>query len=1039
MRQYILLIVLIFFFGDAVAQFIYFNKHSVDNGLSNNAVICSVQDKDGFMWFGTKDGLNRFDGYSFKQFYSDSESNTGLGSNFIHSLLVDRDKKLWVGTDQGLYIYDPYAERFTCFAGVEGAEILQIEEDKVGNVWFISNNKLFSYHPHSRKLIKIGRTANELVSAFAIDRKGQVWVSGSNQLMNVHTGKRIPFLVDGSAWVEDMFADDTGSIWIGTAKHGLMRLDPNAKKVKNLALSTAAGSPVFVRDIQQVDADRFWIATESGLVIYSKASESYTSLRHELDNPWSLSDNAVYSITVDHQKGIWVGTYFGGISYYHKNNTWFQKIYPRPVPNSMQGNAVREMVLDTNGNVWIGTEDSGLNFWDTSTDQFTNFSTAEGVAHTNIHGLALVGDSLLIGTFDHGMNVLDIRTKKVTGHYTIAHTFGSLGSNFIVQILQTKKGNVLLATARGLYEYTPGTNVFSMRKEVPDHIFYTSLFEDRDGNLWLGTWRNGLYFVDTHANKTTVFHHDVHNPLSINSNRVNSVCQDSNGSMWIATENGLALWSSQGIPIRRFTKKDGLPSNLILSMREDEHKRLWISTTHGLICLDINTHRMTTFTKESGILGLQFNYNSALKDKTGRLYFGSSHGLIRFHPDSLQQPQYNHQILPLLITGIQSLQQDVKIGKENGAIDTSITYLKTIDLQHDASTITIAFSALNFVSSSSMSYLYKLDGFDKGWTLVRSGNKAYFTRIPTGKYEFHVKAVNSSGDTISEERVLQIIVHPPIWASPWAYFVYFLLIAVLIYYMIFSYDKYIKTKNRRRLEVIKTHRERELYRSKMEFFTRMAHDLKTPLTLIKAPLEKIMGKDFDQKDKVQQLLQTMHKNTEKLVQLTNTILDFRNVENSQLVLQLQKTALQPLFQDYVEEFRSVFQSENITVSYNGDPIAAYIDVDVIYKIVDNLLTNAIKYADKTIVITLSEDLHEQTWVLTIKNDGILLDMAERYNIFEPFHRAPQHHQIEGSGLGLALAYSFAKLHAGNLELVENTENLNVFVLTIPLTGRYSEN
>ncbi len=1019
----------------AKGQEYYFSHYGVSNGLSNNAVICGVQDKDGFLWFGTKDGLNRFDGYTFKQFYSDPESNNGLGSNFIHSLLVDSRKQLWVGTDQGLYKYDAYRERFTLFEGTEEGEVLDIKEDGRGVIWFISNVQLYSYDGTTSKLLKNKRMDGQAVSALAVDPTGDVWVSSTQAVVHVASGKTIvyPPVKNNDFWIETLTIDKRGNIWVGTSRYGVLYVDPTTSTVKHLIPYVEKDINLLVRDIQQVDEHVFWIASESGLLVYNQLTGSLKVLKNERDNPWSLSDNAVYTICIDHQGGIWAGTFFGGINYFHVEHTYFEKIYPRFLASSIRGHAVREMVEEESGNLWIGTEDNGLNYWDRSEGRFLHFSTTSGLSHHNIHGLMLAGDSLLIGTFHQGLDILDIKSKKRIAHFNSHNTQGGLGNDFIVCIYRTKGGRTLLATAQGLYEFFPGTDRFEVVKEAPNHIFYTSIFEDKDENIWLATWRDGLYRISAKDKKTQVFRHDPNDPLSINSNRINRIYQDSFGRIWIATERGLSMWESTAKPIRRFTKKDGLPSNLILTMTEDKHKKMWISTTYGLVCMDLQDYRLTVYNEESGLLDMQFNYNSVLQDGDGYLYFGSSNGMVRFSPDSLKKQHRAKRHVPIYITGVKSLQQEISIDDKN----VHSSGKQAIYLDHDESTIHIDFAALNFMESNSTSYLYKLKGFDHDWSLSHQ-NTAYFTKIPPGTYTFYVKAMDKQGEVISDEISLMFVVRPPIWASMEAYVLYIVVFILLLYYLIRYYDNRIKEKNRRRLDKIKVHRERELYRAKIEFFSQVAHDIKTPLTLIKAPLEKIREMNGVKDERSVRLLDTMHKNTEKLVKLTDSILDFRHMEMQQTELKLKRENISVFVREYLQEFQPLFQQRNIDVKYfSEDNIEIMVDLEVISKIIENLLTNAVKYAEKRIMVNSTLDSLRKNWLLTIKNDGHVLNAQEGEKIFMPFQRADAHLHIEGSGLGLALAHSFATLHGGKLQFEENSENLNIFVLTIPVHESYA--
>lgn len=1028
-----LLVTLFIPFHKADAQLYYFNHYQVENGVSNNAILCSAQDKDGFMWFGTRDGLNRFDGYNFKHFYADTEKEDGLGSNFIHSITVGRDKMLWIGTDQGVYIFDPKSEHFTTLKEVHKREIVKIEEDHVGNIWFIANNELFCYDTDKKHLERKTESKQHLVSSFCFDRDNNVWIGVGKHLISLSKNVRYPLPTTTSlpTEIKKLFVDREGNIWIGTSKEGLFKYAKKEQTISQVIASPSPSTPLYIRDILQVTDTSLWVASEAGLFIYNIANNHYSKLQHEKDNPWSLTDNAIYTLSKDHQGGMWVGTYFGGIQYYHLQHTYFEKIFPRSTANSIQGHAIREIVEDRYHNLWIGTEDHGLTVWNQRENSFFTLDQNAHLAHSNIHGLALAGDSLLVGTFHQGMDVVDVRTKKVIKHFNNKNTHGELGDNFVFSIYRTRSGRILLATSRGAYEFFPGEDRFQPIKHMQRHIWYTSIYEDKTGNLWLTTWRDGLFKLSPATGSRIRFVHNPQDNQSLNSNRVNRVFQDSKGNIWAATENGIALWNEKTNKFRRITKKDGLPSNLIFGFQEDSDENLWISTSRGLVKMDIHKHTIDLFDTELGLLGLQFNYNSVFKDSKGYIYFGSSRGLIRFNPQLMTEHFNMNLRAPVFITGIQTHQRELSIGGRDGNLSQSVIYTDQIELNHDESTISIDFAALNFVSAKSTSYRYRLVGLDTAWTFLRNNGKANFTKVPPGRYRFEVVATDANGAPISDEKHVDIRIKPPLWASTPAFVVYLILMVLFIYFAASIYDNRIKEKNRRRLEVIKNHKEQELYKAKMDFFMRITHDIKTPLTLIKAPLEKILqGADTAKTDK---WLHSIHQNTEKLLTLTDNLLDFRKIESSEFSLQLQLQKISDLIYVALQEFAPLIESKRLRLHTDIDEeLEAHIDIETIYKILSNLLSNAIKYADNTLIIHLRKQSTNDTFQIEVKNDGVLLTEEEVQQIFKPFKRASSHYRIKGSGLGLALAYSFAELHGGSLHYDKNTENLNVFVLEIPL-------
>lgn len=1015
------------------AQAYYFDHLKSADGLSNNAVLCSVQDKNGFLWFGTKDGLNRYDGYTFKQYFNDIELQNGLASNYITTLFVDERNHLWVGTDRGLYLFDPSGDYFQVVKGTESREIISVEEDRNGAIWWIADYRLFRLDQD-----RCAQSMDELVNgspvtALGKNKLGEIYAATFKKIVHLREGASIAFPIEVSEnWhVECLTFDHRNQLWIGTQHHGVIRVDIN--KQKFVPVPSTGDTPVnlFVRDIKNGEGDQLWIATESGLILMNTSDHDQVLFRYQRDNPWSLSDNAVYCVTVDHQGGVWAGSFFGGVNYLHYKHSLFERIFPLDQTNSLSGRAVRELRMDAQQNIWIGTEDQGLNYWDRRSNKFAHFSNQNGLSHNNIHGLELVGDSLLVGTFNSGLDIIDTRSKRIIGHYSKESTNGALGDNFVMSIIRTRKERVLICTPKGVYDFTPGVDRFQKLSSLPDSIFYTSAFQDHKGHLWFTTWRDGVYRIDGNTQEVSVFHHDPDDSLSLNSNRTNRVHQDSKDNIWIATENGFSVWDQNGKPIKRFTKRDGLPSNLILAFAEDGNQNMWISTSYGLISVSLDDYKIRVFNKEYGLSDLQFNYNSVLKSPDGVFYFGSTNGLIRFHPDSILTREQVERV-PIYVTSARSAGRELPIRDSVNDKQFTTPHYDALIVDHDESSLQIDFAALNFIDAASTRYLYRLEGFDEQW-IRTTQNRAYYTKLPPGMYTLHIQATDAQGQVITRELILPIRVNKPWWLSGGAVAVY-LLCGVLLIYLGFRYfDAKIKESNRRKIQELNASRERRLYQAKLDFFSQVAHDIKTPLTLIKGPLEKLVGGEEIEEERGKRLLRTMYKNTDKLVRLTNSILDFRKIEIGGNSLKRESMNISEFVNNFVRDYQLSFQTENKSLSWTiSEDIIAKGDADVLTKILENLLSNALKYAEKTARLILEKDSQGHFWKLSIKNDGHLLDAKEKDLLFKPFHRTAQSLDTEGTGLGLALAQSFARLHGGDLTYIENSEKLNIFVLTMPI-------
>ena len=524
--KFLLLAIVCFLFeGISFSQPYYFRHYQVENGLSNNAVICSLQDRKGFLWFGTKDGLNRFDGYSFKVFRANPDKAGSIGGNFIISLYEDRNGSLWAGTEKGLYKYDARTENFSLLRTNEISPVTDIRMDGKGNLWFISDFTLIKYNEAKKNLSYYPINKYFETTSLCVSADGTLWASTSHGLLvryNETSDSFIKYDVFNhspspvSNWIEEIYSASNGIILIGTSNQGAKAFDIQTATYKDILTYNPDKTEIFVRNFVQTDNDEFWIATESGIFIYNLKTGNFTNLQKKYNDNYSISDNAVYTFCKDKEGGIWAGTYFGGVNYYPKPYTSFKKYFPKIGENSLSGNVVREVRQDNNGNMWIGTEDAGLNKLEIATGKFTHFQPTGNkgsISYSNIHGLLVNGDELWIGTFEHGLDVMDIKTGKVIRHY-VSSDKNLLKSNFIYSIYKTDSDEIMIATTRGVYTYNKTNDEFIPLPKIPLYNWYTSIIKDKDGIIWAGTFGNGVHYLNTKNHKWGNLRYNVKNKNS---------------------------------------------------------------------------------------------------------------------------------------------------------------------------------------------------------------------------------------------------------------------------------------------------------------------------------------------------------------------------------------------------------------------------------------------------------------------------------------------------------------------------------------------
>lgn len=1017
-----------------LAQSYSFKNYQVHNGLSSNTITTILQDKKGFIWLGTRNGLNRFDGNSFKIFRNNKDDKTSLGSSSVLTLSEDNRERIWVGTYKGIYRYDPLLENFTPFTQVPMGETRYINHDQHGNTWIVNNFSLYRYNTNSG-IVKSYATDSTQVVTMAISENGMIWTAnfaGIIRRYDPRTDSFIPYDLQAAGRpepvtiIQDIYPISDTTLLIGTMNRVLL-FNTITNKLENV-LKDEPGN-IQVHKILKQSASEYWLGTETGLYILDIHHRRLTPIRKQYGNPYAITDNVIYSFCKDREGGTWIGTFFGGVNYYSPQLNQFRKYFPQEEVNSLSGNLVHEICGDENGDIWIGTEDAGLNKLDTRTGVITHFMPGPGkssIAYSNIHGLLADGNELWVGTYEHGLDVLDIRTGNVIRHYEGNGKPGSLRGNFIVSLYKTRNGDILVGTWTGLSKYDRTTGQFINDPFLSMQV--QAMHEDETGTIWICSYGNGVYYFNPHTNTRGHFRNDPADANSLPGNHVNNIYEDSRKNIWFCTEAGLCRYDPLTGKMQRISNPNALPDNQVFRILEDNAGIFWISTSKGLLSYNPVNGNFQTYTTVNGLLSEQFNYNSAYKDPQGRLYFGTVKGMISFDPLKFGRNTYTP---PVYITGIQVNNVELNIDTNRKSLPGSVIYSPPIELPYDSSSFSFDVAALSYITPETNEYSYIMEGLDKEWTTIKSNRKIFYTKLPPGHYTFRVKGTGDGWHT--QETTLSITVRPPFWASSWAYLLY-TLVGVGIIGIIFRYYQLaVREKNKRQLTVLEREKERDIYNAKIEFFTNIAHEIRTPLTLIKLPLDKLL--QYQHNPLFTESLSLMKKNTARLIELTDQLLDFRKAEANKLMLNFVKTDITDLLKELLNAFKPAADEKKITLRLEVPrlPLQASVDPEAFRKILSNLFNNAIKYADTTVLVKLLPFSSEDTsFHIDMRNDGYLIPMEYREKIFEPFFRLKETGRQAGTGIGLPLSRSLAELHKGTLELKTAQDGLNVFLLTIPI-------
>lgn len=1048
MKKYILTIILIFFCLvqlDATNRkpFNYYFQHiSSKDGLSESQVKVILQDSYGFMWFGTKNGLNRYDGTSIQTINCD-DYIAGKGDHNISALFEDKNKKLWVGTDRGVYIYDPIHDLFTFIdqktknGEQMGNWVAKITSDHSGNIWIlIPDQGVFRYKDeqlHYYAITNKGNVKRESPSAICVRENGDVWIGTvgvglflydpkNDLLVQHHTDKNNNTLMNQHIFAMCEYGD-----WIALAIHDgeLKKYNP-AQNILQTVNAPGVHHTV-LRDVACFDKEKLWVCTHAGLFIIDESREEVTHLQEDLMHSYSLSDNIIFCIHKDREEGIWLGTKFGGINYLPNHRLLFEKYVPSSTKKSLNTRRIRDIVEAPDGKLWIGTEDNGINILDPETGEVTQlqYPEAERQNHLMTHSMIIHDNQLYCGLFKQGFDIIDLSTQTIK-HYNPQRL--KIDEESVYALLVDSKGRTWLGSGWGLYRAEAGTLGFNKIDEVGlDWIFH--IMEDSKGRIWIASMGSGIWKYCPIDSSFTKYNHDPKDLNSLSSNSVSSVMEDSKGQIWLSTDRGgICRYNEKNNNFSTFSKKHGLPDDVAYKILEDKNNNFWFGTNQGLVKFNPETGEIRVFTTQDGLIGNQFHYNSGLKARDGKFYFGTIDGLIAFNPDNERQ---NDLITPVYITKFSIYNKEVTVHTPNSPLNKSILHTDRIVLPYNQSNISFDVAIPSYSSVRNKECLYKMEPLDHSWIKANSNQNISYAQLPPGNYIFQVKASQGEETGPQPTTSLLITILPPWWLSFWAYLAYTILILCLIYGWFYWYKRRKEQQMEEKQKLFEIAKEKELYEAKVEFFTEIAHEVRTPLTLINSPLETIMDMNI-QDNKIKRNLNVIAQNTKRLLELTGQLLDFRKIDTNKFKMDFVWVDVVALLQNTISRFEPTIsqQKKELSITIPEKEIVAAIDQEAVTKILSNLLNNALKYSAHKIRVELQKT--ETTFIIRITSDGNRIPAELSQQIFEPFYQINHKEKTStGAGIGLPLARSLAMLHSGNLCLDKEATD-NSFILTLPL-------
>lgn len=973
------------------------------------------QDEKGFMWFGTRNGINLYNGNKFVTYKFHKDDPHSLISNNISQITGNGKGEIYFKTYQGISMFDISQSRFvTLLQGV--VEAMYYHK----HLYISQKNKIYRYENKQFVPFYELKDNHHIISSFYVCDEYILIGTEENGLFRLDNKNELVHLIPQGT-VNNIFKDSTGKIWIGTWEHGTYLINETSIiNFKHSEIDPTSLSSNFVRRFCEDKLGNIWVGTFNGLNKFNASTKTFTRYEKQ-DISKSLTHSSICSLLCDKQGTIWVGTYFGGVNYFNPQSQIYRHFQETKVENTgLSASMVGCITEDSLHNIWIGTEGGGITRYNPKSNTFRwykqNANNTNSLSHNNVKAIYYdpKNETMWIGTHMGGLNRLDIRSGKFT-HYYADEQQKSPQSNIIREIIPYK--NILiLATHGGLYSFDPQTGKFTQfsLNNSPQIKTIVSICIDSQEKLWISGNSEGVYTYRMDTKKTENHKHNHALEHSICNNNIGSIYEDSQKRLWLCTPgSGIDLYRHETNDFENFDeKKNGLGSNCVYDVCELSPNKILFTTDIGFSILDYPSQKFTNYNKGNGFPLSAINERSIYKASDGTIYIGGMDGMVSFQEEDINYTSQSYHIYPfnLYVNG-----QIIQVNDNSGILQSTLTETSHITLKSNQSMFNIEYAVSNYIHSNKDSLEYFLEGFSKTWTAMNKLNNITYTNLNPGKYTLIVRAKNNQ---LTSESQLHIEILPPFYLTIWAYLLYALCISIILYIIIRTYKNRFKLQELLRYEQKHAEDIEQLNQTKFRFFTNISHEFRTPLTLIIGQMEMLLQIDSFSPSVYNRIL-GVYKNCMQMRELITELLDFRKQEQGYMTIKVSEHNIV----DFVYENHLLFQEyalqRQVTFKFNKthDSILLWYDKKQLQKVMNNLIYNAFKYTKDGGEITVSVRKANKEAVIEIADNGSGIHQKDLKKIFDRFYQIDQPTSSDtGTGIGLALTKGIIELHHGSIDV-----------------------